>query len=47
MLFRHRTTVLAVLFALSGFSAAAHADSSANSLKSLITDGTVDGQVRA
>jgi len=48
MLFKHRATTLAVLLTLTGFSAAAHAaTSSADSLKSLITDGTVDGQVRA
>ncbi len=47
MLFKHRVTTMAVLLALSGFSAAAYADSSVNSLKDLFTQGTVDGQVRA
>lgn len=47
MLFKHRATTLAVLMALTGFSAVAHAASSHDSLKSFIMDSKVDGQVRA
>ncbi|MEY2341709.1 OprD family outer membrane porin [Acidithiobacillus sp. IBUN Pt1247-S3] len=44
MFSKHRATTLAVLMALSGFSAVAHAD---DSLKSFIMNSKVDGQIRS